>query len=114
MPSTTPLLPAQPTDSTDLQTPSLPPPPPGIELTFLLGSAPTEHLRTLHSLYASQVATLVWVAEGESLEVERKGVIVGIALRPVKEPGKDGHLSARERTIFHGVMDMVKELISKE
>lgn len=113
MPSTTPLGPIVPPDPSDPNITPLPQPPPSVELTSLLGSAPSEHLRTLHSLFASQVATLVWVAQGDNLDVERQGVIVGIALRQAAEPGKDGHLSPHEKAVFHGVMDMVKELLER-
>lgn len=56
----------------------------------------------------------MWVAEGENLDAERRGVVVGVALRQATEPGKDGHLSAHERTVFHGVMQMVKELLERK
>ncbi|KAF8505030.1 hypothetical protein BU17DRAFT_58120 [Hysterangium stoloniferum] len=83
----------------------LPTPPPSIKLTPLMGSAPSEHMHTLHSLYASQVATLVWLS-AESRGGMRKPIIVGIALRK-------GGISdeALERKTFMGVMQMIKEIL---
>lgn len=111
IPQTAPLL-AQP--SPDMQEPNgsaLPPPPPSIQLTPLLGSAPTDHLRTLHALYASQVATIVWVAEaGGLMDERRRSVIVGLAL---KRSGEDQGLSEAERETFHQIMGMVTELVKE-
>ena len=111
IPQTAPLL-AQP--SPDMQEPNgsaLPPPPPSIQLTPLLGSAPTDHLRTLHALYASQVATIVWVAEaGGLMDERRRSAIVGLAL---KKSGEDQGLSEAERETFHQIMGMVTELVKE-
>ncbi|KAG2078226.1 hypothetical protein BDR04DRAFT_1087977 [Suillus decipiens] len=96
IPSTTPLLSAHDEDLTT----GLPAPPAAIQLTPLLGGAPSEHLQTLHSLYAAQIATIIWVEEAKKMAVERRSVIVGIALR-------DGD----ERKTFHGVMDHLNRLI---
>ena len=80
-----------------------PAPPAGIQLTPLLGGSPSEHLQTLHSLYAAQIATIIWVEEEKrSLAVDRRSVVVGIALRKAKATGDE--LDADERNIFHGVM----------
>ncbi|KIJ24752.1 hypothetical protein M422DRAFT_178546 [Sphaerobolus stellatus SS14] len=88
---------------------SLPSPPPSIQLTPLVGSAPSEQLQTLHSLYASQAATLVWLYT-EARGGQRKPVVVGIALRK-------GHAETwdedKQRKTFHGVMEMLQELLSK-
>ncbi|PSR77353.1 hypothetical protein PHLCEN_2v7954 [Hermanssonia centrifuga] len=111
MSPTEPLLPAGPADA---DVPSLPPPPPSIQLTPLLGNAQSDHMQTLHSLYASQVATLVWTSEAEgSIDSDRRGVIVGIALQNVAEKGHEGGLSEHERGVFHGVMAMVKDLLAR-
>src|SRR5882672_11438681 len=106
MPSTTPLLPAPPPDPSDPYCHPLPPPPSAIQLTPLFGSAPSEHMQTLHSLYTAQIATIVWTAESDGpLEVDRRNVVVGIALRKSDGAG-DGGLSLQEREVFKGVMDM--------
>ncbi|KAF5377045.1 hypothetical protein D9757_007707 [Collybiopsis confluens] len=89
---------------------SLPPPPIAVQLVPLLGAAPSDHIQTLHNLYASQIATLVWLANSESpLQVARKKVVVGIALR--RSGKSDSDLSDTERTTFHGVMAALQELL---
>jgi hypothetical protein len=50
-------------------------------------------MQTLHSLYAAQIATIIWVEEAKKMAVDRRSVVVGIALR-----------DADERKTFHGVM----------
>ncbi|KAJ7343409.1 hypothetical protein B0H14DRAFT_2660787 [Mycena olivaceomarginata] len=111
IPDTIPLLPAiQDPDQPNIQ--ALPEPPAGILLTPLLGNAPSEHLQTLHCLYASQIATLLWTAGASNpLEVSRRPVVVGIALRKSNSPD-DGSLSEDERSVFTGVMSMVQELVA--
>ncbi|KAJ6502474.1 hypothetical protein C8R45DRAFT_976724 [Mycena sanguinolenta] len=110
LPDTVPVLPAATQDSTEPNAPALPEPPAAIQLTPLLGNAPSEHLQTLHCLYASQIATLVWTAGlSNPLEVSRKPVIVGIALRKSDSTNDDG-LTEIERSVFVGVMAMIKEL----
>ncbi|KAF8583209.1 hypothetical protein K439DRAFT_1412392 [Ramaria rubella] len=83
---------------------TLPLPPPSIQLTPLLGSAPTEHIHTLHSLYVSQVAILVWLWMEKQGE-ERKPVVLGIALQ------KNNQGEEKERKTFMGVMQMLGELL---
>jgi len=108
IPATTPLLPAPLLDPTRPNDQPLPPPPAAIQLTPLLGNAPSEHMQTLHSLYASQIATIVWTAESEgSLEVHRRDVVVGIALR--KSDGGDG-----ERKVFVGIMALLRDLLAQK
>jgi proteasome assembly chaperone 3 len=70
-------------------------------------------MQTLHSLYAAQIATIVWAAESDGLlEVDRRNVVVGIALR--KLDGDDGGgLSQQDRDIFLEVMDMLRELLAQ-
>lgn len=113
MPQTAPLLPAP---SPDLDEPNallLPPPPPSIQLTPLLGNAPTDHLRTLHALYASQIATLLWTSEAEGLmDSRRRSVIVGLALRKSDTEGSE-ELTEAERESFHGIMGMITELVRR-
>ena len=111
IPPTAPLL-AQPSpDTEEPNISTLPPPPPSIQLTPLLGSAPTDHLRTLYTLYASQVATMIWVAEASGAMDERRcSVILGLALK--KSGGEeDQGLSEAERETFHQVMGMVGDLV---
>ncbi|KAJ7097821.1 hypothetical protein B0H15DRAFT_822845 [Mycena belliarum] len=111
IPDTTPLFPAvQDPDQPNLQ--PLPEPPASIQLTPLLGNAPSPHTHTLHCLYAAQIATIIWAAGSSNpLEVSRTGVVVGIALR--KSDGDDDtNLSESERSVFTGVMTMVLELVS--
>ncbi|KAJ7235442.1 hypothetical protein B0H12DRAFT_146123 [Mycena haematopus] len=111
IPDTIPLL-AAIQDSSQANAPALPEPPAAIQLTPLLGHAPSDHLQTLHCLYASQIATLLWTAGlSNPLEVSRKPVIVGIALR--KSDSTDDHdLTGNERSVFTGVMAMVQELLA--
>ena len=111
MPDTAPLLPPEP--SSDPSVLSLPPPSPSIQLTPILGQAPSEHGQTLHSLYASQVATLVWTAQGGGeLDLGRRGVTIGIALRRLPEGGQTGS-HEHEQKVFYGVMKMVEEMFKQ-
>ena len=59
---------------------------------------------------------MTWAAEeGESsLELDRRPVIVGVALRPSADVGRDEELSELERNTFHGVMGMIRELLKRE
>ncbi|KZT09517.1 uncharacterized protein LAESUDRAFT_674244 [Laetiporus sulphureus 93-53] len=110
IPATTVIDPAPPPDPSHPNVTSLPVPPTAIQLTPLLGNAPSEHMQALHSLYASQIATIIWASEAEgTLEVERRGVVVGLALRKTDEAEGMG-LSKHEREVFYGIMDMVDEL----
>ncbi|GJJ15268.1 hypothetical protein Clacol_009544 [Clathrus columnatus] len=81
-----------------------PQPSPAIELTVLLGVAPNEHLQTLHSSYASYVATLAWMLD-ESHGRQRVPVVVGIALRKV--------VKEEERFVFLEIMQKVKNLLAQ-
>lgn len=112
IPQTAPLLLQPSPDEQEPSTSALPPPPPSIQLTPLLGSAPTDHLRTLYALYASQVATIIWIAEaGGSMGEGRRSVILGLALK--KSGGEDQGLSEAERETFHQVMGMVGDLVKE-
>lgn len=72
-------------------------------------------MQTLHSLYASQIATLVWTLEEASvLEADRRPVVVGIALAKSAEPSQSSELSVHDRTIFKGVMEIVRELLERK
>lgn len=113
IPAAEPILPSTNSDSSE---PSLPPPPASIQLTPLLGNADSEHIQTLHSLYTSQIATLIWVAEAEGpLVNERRPVIVGIALRKSGDTLGSSNadeigLNEHEKKVFYGVMELVREL----
>ncbi|KAK8853250.1 hypothetical protein IAR55_003952 [Kwoniella newhampshirensis] len=98
----------------------LPIPPPSLTLTPLLGSPPSQ---TLHELYVSQIATLVfWALETSGLP--RRNVVVGLSLvkfstKTEEDDDQDGgfpleleddargagHGGERER--FAGIMEMV-------
>lgn len=111
IPETTPLMPPPPPDPSQPNITPLPVPPPSIQLTSLLGNAPTEHLRTLQSLYATQVATCIWSAEADRLlDGDRRTVVVGVALRKSSD-AEDLGLSEHEKKVFYGVMEMVNELV---
>ncbi|KAJ3537582.1 hypothetical protein NM688_g6663 [Phlebia brevispora] len=111
IPSAEPLLPPAPAEP---GRPSLPAPPASIQLMPVLGQAPSEHFQTLHSLYASQVATLVWNADATGpLQEERRAVIVGIALRKSDGTAAEESLSEQERTTFFEVMGLVQELLAR-
>jgi proteasome assembly chaperone 3 len=114
LPATVPILPATARDPAHPNSQALPSPPVALQLTTLLGSAPSEHMHTLYSLYASQIATIIWTVENEGrLDVPRRSVIVGLALRKSDEVGGMG-LTERERSIFQGVMDMLYELLNDD
>ena len=111
IPQAAPLLVQPSPDQGEPNTPTLPPPPPSIQLTPLLGSAPTDHLRTLYALYASQIATIIWIAEtGELMDERRRSVVVGVALKKSGEEESQG-LSEAERETFHRVMGMIGDLV---
>ncbi|OCH92235.1 hypothetical protein OBBRIDRAFT_773709 [Obba rivulosa] len=115
IPATTDLLPPPPPDPAQPNLEPLPEPPSAIELTPLLGGPPSDHLGTLHSLYASQIATLVWTSEAAgSLEGERRVVVIGIALSKAATEGETTNLNEHEKAVFHGVMDMVRELLNRQ
>ena len=114
MPVAEPLPPVPSADSTLEQT--IPPPSASIQLTPLLGVAQSEHLETLHSIYASSIATLVWTYEAEgSLGGDRRAIVVGVALKKSGDVASDTvGLTEHERTVFFGVMEVLRELLSKK
>lgn len=75
--------------------PPLPPPPPSIQLSALLGAPPP-----LHELYVSQIATLVWWSL-QLVSAPRRNVVVGLGIK-----FGDG-VDEGERQRFAGVMGMV-------
>ncbi|KAF7778668.1 hypothetical protein Agabi119p4_3013 [Agaricus bisporus var. burnettii] len=93
-------------------TDQLPPPLPAIHLTPLLGSASSEHVQTLHSLYVSQIATLVWVYDASSaVDTGRKAVVVGLALKKLSD-GDEG-LTEDEKLVFREVMNLVQDMLKQ-
>ncbi|TFK76277.1 hypothetical protein BDN72DRAFT_830826 [Pluteus cervinus] len=108
LPSTVPLNPvSSESDPLDYKNVQLPEPPAAVQLMPLLGSASSEHTRALQSLYASQIATILWTFESLGpLVVARRPVIVGIALRNSKVEGDEA-----ERATFLEVMKVLSELI---
>ncbi|KAI6118878.1 hypothetical protein EDD16DRAFT_1535054 [Pisolithus croceorrhizus] len=110
MPSTVLLASSGASDSSRL---ALPAPPPALQLMPLFGSASSEHLRSLHSLYAAQVATLVWCAGGQALGgSDRRSVIVGIALRQSTQTAEEG-FDEHERETFHRTMQTLADMLNK-
>ncbi|KAI0707614.1 hypothetical protein C8Q76DRAFT_628244 [Earliella scabrosa] len=115
IPSTMPLLPPPPPDPSEPNVVPLPIPPPSLQLTPLLGSAPSERIQTLHNLYASQIATIVWTMEEASvLEADRRAIVVGIALAKTTGPLNSSELTPHDRAVFYGVMEMVRELVGRK
>ncbi|KAI6045744.1 hypothetical protein EDC04DRAFT_2598660 [Pisolithus marmoratus] len=90
----------------------LPVPPAAIQLTPLFGSASSEHLRSLHSLYAAQIATLVWCTEGQAPGgANHRSVIVGIAIRQSTETMEEG-FGEHERKTFEGTMQALANMLN--
>jgi proteasome assembly chaperone 3 len=107
IPETSP-LPSLPTSSEEV-----PEPPASIQLTTLFGAAPSERIQTLHSIYATHVATLVWVSEAESIvPAPRRPVIVGIALKLLREENSD-EAYERDKDIFNAAMKLLRELLQR-
>jgi proteasome assembly chaperone 3 len=69
-------------------------------------------MQTLHSLYASQIATIIWTSESDSTpDVSRRSVVVGISLR---KPDKSGdNLAEDEKVLFLQVMSMLRDLLTE-
>jgi proteasome assembly chaperone 3 len=110
LPATVPLLPAPAPDPTHPNRQPLPSPPAALQLTTLLGRAPSEHMHTLYSLYASQIATIIWTLESEGpLQASRRSVVVGLALQKSDRTNDIG-LTEHESDTFHEVMAMLYEL----
>lgn len=88
---------------------SLPDPSPAIQLTTLLGSASSEHIQALYSLYAAQIATIIWTEEEKTGLDSRKSVVVCLALSKVD--GEAEEVKLLEKEVFQGVMTMIYELM---
>ncbi|KAG7092570.1 hypothetical protein E1B28_008918 [Marasmius oreades] len=114
LPPTTPLLPAATADPLESNTRQLPPIPAATHLTSLLGHAPSEYRHTLHNLYASQIASLIWnMAPEDPTSQARKTIIVGIALQKSKTNDDTSSPTETEKETFTGVMRTVQELLEK-
>lgn len=93
--------------------PNLPPPPPGLTLSPLLGS-PRPDEQALYDLYVSQVATLIWWTLNE-VGAMRRPVVVGLALAKSlrnsdgDEDGDEDEGDEVERKRFGEVLKMVIE-----
>ncbi|KDR81678.1 hypothetical protein GALMADRAFT_239794 [Galerina marginata CBS 339.88] len=110
LPATAPLM-SNTADSSQPNKHLLPEPSPAVQLTSLLGSSPSAHLQTLHSLYASQIATIIWTEESKAgLEGLRRGVVVGLALHKLGE-NEETQGGQRGREVFEGVMSMLYDLL---
>ncbi|KAF6765273.1 hypothetical protein DFP72DRAFT_870594, partial [Ephemerocybe angulata] len=109
LPSTTPLS-TEPSDTATEIT--LPEPSPAIQLTPLLGSAPSDHYQTLYSLYTSQIATIVWESPAhDTFDGSRKSIVVGLALKKAADAGAGCELSEDERATFQGIMRMLQDML---
>lgn len=89
--------------------PNLPPPPPGLSLSPLLGS-PRPDEQALYDLYVSQVSTLIWWTLSE-IGGMRRPVVVGLALSKLQkndEEDDDGG-DEMERKRFGEILKMVIE-----
>jgi len=78
-------------------------------LSTLLGTAPSEHTQVLHSLYAAQIATIIWTEEAKIGLDGRKNIVVGLALSKVD--GEVDEVNLLEKTLFQGVMTLIYELL---
>lgn len=100
-----------PPETTDNKN-TLPVPSPTIQLTPLLGGSASDHHQTLQSLYASQIATIIWESPSQSaLDGNRRSVVVGLALKRVGNAGSGCELSEEERATFQGVMRMLQDML---
>ena len=107
IPDTTPLPPPLILNLSNLGQYAWPTPPAAIQLIPLFGSTPTEHMRTLYSLYASQLATIIW-CHGVG-EHPRQSVVVGLAL--IRSENEE--VAEYEKTVFQGVMVMLHEILTR-
>jgi hypothetical protein len=68
-------------------------------------------MQTLQSLYASQIATIIWTEESRmGLESFRRSVVIGLALAKSNEQETGEGRSQRE--VFEGVISMVHMLLN--
>ncbi|KAG8734186.1 hypothetical protein FRC11_009842 [Ceratobasidium sp. 423] len=106
IPSSVPLLPPPPP-------PALPPPPTAISLAPLVGHPPDPRSLTLFNLYVSQAAAIAWSKAGQ---LNRKPVIVGLALKRTKastarEDDDDFTVSDEDRETFKEIMAMLMDCL---
>lgn len=81
--------------------------PPSVTVMPLFGTAPSEHLSTLHSIYATQIAMHVWTSPVHWAVNDRRKVVVGLAFK--KPPGEEEKAFEHEQATFKGVMQMIDE-----
>jgi proteasome assembly chaperone 3 len=106
------LLTTEPLSNDDQDEESFPAPSPATQLTPLLGSSASEHQQTLHSLYAAQIATIVWDETSQfSIQGTRRSVIVGIALKKRGNEGEGCELSDSERATFREIVKTVQKVV---
>jgi len=79
-------------------------------LTTLLGSPSSEHMQTLHSLYATQIATIIWTQEAVQGSDSRRSVVIGLALSKM-EGLESNEMAQKEKELFQGVMAMIYHLL---
>ncbi|KAH6918503.1 hypothetical protein BKA70DRAFT_1175924 [Coprinopsis sp. MPI-PUGE-AT-0042] len=106
------LLTTEPLSNEDQGDDSFPEPSPATQLTPLLGSSASEHQQTLHSLYAAQIATIIWDETSQfSIQGTRRSVIVGIALKKTGNEGKGCELSDNERATFREIIKTLQKVV---
>jgi len=69
-------------------------------------------MRTLYSLYASQIATIVWLHGSASEETSRRSVVVGLALKPLKDVD-DMEVTDGQRKTFYGIMETLRQVLQQ-
>ena len=65
-------------------------------------------MQILHSLYAAQIATIIWTEEAK-IGLDRKSIVVGLAL--LKVDGEADEVELLEKELFRGVMNMIYDLV---
>jgi len=102
---------------------TVPPPPPSIELTPLLGHPPSSTLHTYYNLLASQLSTLVWLSEEgpESGNVGgaliRRPVVVGLALKRREGDDDDVNVIASGSVMekqYRGIVNAAQSLLHSQ
>lgn len=101
-------IPLENSNERDTQS-TFPSPSPAIEITPLLSSAPSEQIQTLHNLYVSQIASLIWTAEAEQGVEGRRPVILAIALKRSLDSDE-----APDQETFTRVMGMIQSILRSE
>ena len=103
MPPTTALDPVETSSDAPLVLPH-----PAIVLKPILGGTSSETAATLHALFASHIATLLWsLSEQNRFGGDRRSIIVGIALKQSQQAQNEGGLSEEAKSTFKAVMRMI-------